>query len=63
MDSEKSRRTGKEPHHNHDRTPPFHDPRADQILVVADNGIAESGTHEELLKKAGFMHITVNSEM
>ena len=23
---------------------------ADQILVVADNGIAESGTHEELLK-------------
>lgn len=34
---------------------------ADQILVVADNGIAESGTHEELLKKAGFMHITVNS--
>ena len=26
---------------------------ADQILVVADNGIAESGTHEELLKKGG----------
>lgn len=26
---------------------------ADQILVVADGGIAESGTHEELLKKDG----------
>ena len=26
---------------------------ADEILVVADNGIAERGTHEELLKKGG----------
>ena len=26
---------------------------ADEILVVADNGIAERGTHEELLKQGG----------
>lgn len=26
---------------------------ADEILVVADNGIAERGTHEELLEKDG----------
>ena len=26
---------------------------ADEILVVADNGIAERGTHEELLKLGG----------
>ena len=26
---------------------------ADEILVVADTGIAERGTHEELLEKGG----------
>ena len=37
---------------------------ADQILVVADNGIAESGTHEELLKKGGiYAHYCELSEM
>ena len=36
----------------------------DQILVVADNGIAESGTHEELLKKGGiYAHYCELSEM
>ncbi|MFR2125769.1 MAG: ABC transporter ATP-binding protein [Dorea sp.] len=31
---------------------------ADEILVVADNGIAERGTHEELLKQGGiYAHI------
>ena len=26
---------------------------ADEILVIADNGIAERGTHEELIEKNG----------
>ena len=26
---------------------------ADEILVIADNGIAERGTHEELIQKKG----------
>lgn len=30
---------------------------ADEILVVAESGIEERGTHEELLKKVAFMHI------
>lgn len=29
---------------------------ADQIMVIADGRIAESGTHEELLQKNGIYH-------
>ena len=29
---------------------------SDRILYIADKGIAESGSHEELLKTGGFYH-------
>ena len=29
---------------------------ADRILYIADRGIAESGTHEELMKKKGLYY-------
>lgn len=32
---------------------------ADEILVVADNGIAERGSHEELLAKTEYTHIII----
>jgi len=35
---------------------------ADQILVMGDGGIAESGTHEELLAKGGKYAAMWNAE-
>jgi ATP-binding cassette subfamily B protein len=35
---------------------------ADLILVVKDGGIAESGTHDELLRLGGFYSTLYNSQ-
>ena len=35
---------------------------ADEILVVADNGIAERGTHEELMRAGGMYTMLVSNE-
>ena len=41
------------PHHAGDRAPPATIIHADRILVVENGAIAESGRHDELLRKGG----------
>lgn len=45
--------TGKEPYDICDRPPSDNDPECTKILVLTEDGIAESGSHEELLARGG----------
>ena len=42
------------PHRDRDRTPAFHHPSADQIVVMEKGRIKEIGNHAELLENSGY---------
>ena len=43
----------KKSYYHYDRAPAFYDRDADEIIVITEDGIAERGTHAELLEKNG----------